>query len=284
MTNKNKGILLIILSAFCFAIMNAFVQLSGDLPAIQKSFFRNLVAAIFTIIIMRKELVKFHIEKKNVLMLILRSSFGTIGILCHYYALNNLMISDASMLNKLSPFFVIIFSYFFLKEKVSFVQGISVIVAFIGSLFIIKPTFLNADLGASLIGVLGGLAAGVAYTTIRYLGQRGVNKAVIVFAFSSFSCMVTFPFILFDYHTMSFTQLILLLLAGFAALGGQITITSAYTYAPAREISVYDYSQVVFSAILGFILFTQIADYYSIFGYIIICGIAVFSFLKREKQ
>lgn len=42
---KNKGVQFILLSAFFFAVMNLFVKLSGDLPSVQKSFFRNLVAA-----------------------------------------------------------------------------------------------------------------------------------------------------------------------------------------------------------------------------------------------
>ena len=46
-SRRYKGILYIVLSAFCFALMNLFVRLAGDLPSIQKSFFRNFVAAIF---------------------------------------------------------------------------------------------------------------------------------------------------------------------------------------------------------------------------------------------
>ncbi len=45
MNKKYKGIIYIIISAFCFAFMNMFVHMSGDLPSIQKSFFRNFVAA-----------------------------------------------------------------------------------------------------------------------------------------------------------------------------------------------------------------------------------------------
>ena len=46
MKDKNRGIICIILSAFSFALMALFLKLSGDLPAIEKSFFRNLVAAV----------------------------------------------------------------------------------------------------------------------------------------------------------------------------------------------------------------------------------------------
>ena len=59
MKNKNLGILYIVLSAFCFAAMNLFVRLSGDLPSIQKSFFRNLIAFIFALIIIFRQRIPF---------------------------------------------------------------------------------------------------------------------------------------------------------------------------------------------------------------------------------
>ena len=67
----------------------------------------------------------------------MRSIGGTGGIKCNFYAIDHLVIADASMLNKLSPFFVLIFSYLILKEKVKLYQGRCIIVAFIGSLFVI---------------------------------------------------------------------------------------------------------------------------------------------------
>lgn len=55
MNNTNKGIILIIASAFCFALMGMFVRLAGDLPAMQKSFFRNIVALVFSVAVLLKE-------------------------------------------------------------------------------------------------------------------------------------------------------------------------------------------------------------------------------------
>ena len=216
-------------------------------------------------------------------MLILRSSFGTLGILCNFYAVDHLLVSDASMLNKLSPFFVIICSSLFLKEKVNHVQRISVIIAFIGSLFVIKPSVNFMSNINSIIGILGALGAGVAYTCVRQLGKQGVTSAKIVFFFSCFSCLVVLPEILLHYTPMTLQQFLLLIGAGLMAAGGQFSITAAYTYAPAKEISVFDYTQVIFAAILGFIFLNQIPDIYSVIGYIIIIGIAFWSFIKQKK-
>ena len=281
---RYKGIICIIMSAFCFALMSFFVRMAGDLPPIQKSFFRNFVAAIFAGIILMKNGVSFHCKKENLGYMLGRSICGTIGILCNFYAVDHLVLADASMLNKMSPFFAVIFSYFLLKEKITVPQGLFVIGAFVGSLFVIKPTFSNMDLLPSLIGLCGGIGAGAAYTMVRKLGERGEKGPFIVFFFSTFSCVVTLPCLLFDYHPMSLAQIGILLFAGLSAAGGQFSITAAYCYAPAREISVYDYSQIIFSAGLGFFFFEQIPDLLSWIGYAVICLMAVAMFLYNNRR
>ena len=74
---------------------------------------------------------------------------------------------------------------------------------------------------------------------------------------------------------MSLTQIGTLLAAGLAAAGGQFTITAAYSCAPAKEISVYDYSQIIFAAGLGFFVFGQIPDLLSWIGYAVICEMCI---------
>lgn len=283
---KYMGIVYIVMSAFFFALMNTFVRLSGDLPSMQKSFFRNIVALVFALIILKRDGVWFSGKKENLKYLFLRSLFGTIGVLCNFYAVDHLVLADASMLNKMSPFFAIIFSYLILKEKIKLPQALIVTGAFLGSLLIIKPTTQIFNSPEALIGLAGGLAAGIAYTYVRVLGQRGEKGPFIVFVFSAFSCVVLLPFLIADYHPMTVMQLVYLLLAGLSAAGGQFTITAAYFHAPAKEISVYDYSQIIFSAILGFFIFGQIPDWMSWIGYAVIIAMAVAMFIynNRKKQ
>ena len=282
-SNRQKGMICIILSAFCFAWMNVFVRLAGDLPFIQKSFFRNLVALLFALAMLLREHGSLKPQKGTLPFLLIRAAAGTVGILCNFYAIDHLALSDASILNKMSPFFAILCSWIFLKEKLNWKQGLIVIGAFIGSLFVIKPSFANADLFPSLIGLLGGLGAGVAYTMVRRLGKIGANKAYIVFFFSAFSCVVTLPYLILSYMPMSWKQLLILILAGLAAAGGQFGVTSAYCYAPAKEISVYDYTQIIFAAGLGFLLFAQIPDWLSILGYCIIISMAAAMFIYNKN-
>ena len=256
------------------------MRLSGDLPVMQKSLFRNLVAAgiALAMIVKEREKIQFRTEQasaaKNIGFLLVRAGAGTIGILCNFYAVGTLNIADASMLNKLSPFFAIIFSIFVLKEKPKRKEWLAVIVAFLGALFVVKPSFHMESIPA-LIGLCGGLFAGLAYTFVRKLGQNGVKGNLIVFFFSTFSCLVVLPGVILQYKPMTGQQLLFLLLAGLAAAGGQFSITAAYTKAPAKEISVFDYTQVIFAALLSLVVLGEWPDVYSFIGYAIIIGTAV---------
>lgn len=295
MTNKNKGIFFIILSALGFALMSLFVKLSGDLPSMQKSFFRNLVSLFFAFYIIKKSKIGFKFKKENLVPLILRATLGTLGIVFNYYSIEKLILSDATMLNKLAPFFVIIFSFFILKEKIKLWQIFSILIAFLGSLFIINPNLIigllnnnipetNLNSLPALIGVLGAMCAGMAYTMVRFLSLRGEKGPFIVFFFSCFSCLTILPFVLFNFSPMSIKQLIYLLFAGIFASLGQFAVTAAYANAPAKEISIFDYSQIIFSGILGYIVFNQKPDTYSLIGYFIICSVAIFMFFMNNKN
>lgn len=235
---------------------------------------------------MLREKIGFLPEKSNIPALLGRSLFGTLGLLCNFYALGQLNLSDANMLNKLSPFFAIIFSVFLLKEKPNVIQLLGVTVAFTGSVLIIKPGFDNPRVIPAIAGVLGGMGAGAAYTFVRKLGENGENSKRIVFYFSAFSCLFCVPFMIAEYEPMTAVQTLFLVLAGTFACVGQLGITKAYLCAPAKEISVYDYTQVVFAAILGFFVFGDLPDLLSVGGYILICGagIAMFFYNRRAEK
>ena len=176
--DKYKGILFIIMAGFFFSLMTFFVRLSGNLPTMQKAFFRNAVAAVVAIAMLMRTEEKFKIKKSSWPGIAARSICGTTGLICNFYAIDKLNIADANILNKLSPFFAIIASYFVLKERANRVEWASVVLAFAGALFVVKPSF-HMDFLYAMVGVTGGLGAGIAYTYVRKLGKQGERGPVM---------------------------------------------------------------------------------------------------------
>jgi len=282
-TNKSLGIIYIILSALCFAVMNLFIRLTGDVPTMQKCFFRNFFAFLIALASLVRTRTPFKIGQGNTKYLLARSIAGGLGMICNFYAVDRLPISDAAILNKLSPFFAIIFSIWVIGEVANKYEWIAVICAFIGSVFVVKPSFSVEALPA-FAGVVGGLGAGIAYTFVRKLGIRGENSMIVVCFFSGFTTLLLTPNLILNYQSMDAREWMFLVLTGFAAAGGQIFITKAYSNAPAKEISVYDYSIVIFAAILGFFFLGQIPDLLSIIGYVIIIGTAIAKWYFTVKR
>ena len=283
LTSAQKGILCIICSAFFFTVMNLCAKLSGDLPSIQKAFFRNSIACATSLFVLMKNHPFIPPQKKNIPFLILRALLGTAGLIANFYAVSHLALADASMLAKLAPFFTIFFSFLFLKERIRFTRLFAAVCAFAASLLIIKPAFAGSGhIFAASIACFGGLCAGGAYTCVRYLLTHKESGSFVVFFFSATSMLILLPFFLYGFEPMTGQQLFWLLAAGTAGAGGQFTITAAYSYAPAKNIAVFDYTQILFAASFGFFIFHEIPDRYSIAGYVIICTIALILFLKKD--
>ncbi|MGN0521931.1 MAG: DMT family transporter [Eubacterium sp.] len=285
-SNRTKGIICILLSALCFSGMSSFINLSGDVPVAQKVFFRNLVALFIATFTLLKNRESFKPHKGCFKYHIIRSAVGLGGVFGNFYATTKMAsTADAAILNKMSPFFTLLFSAIFLKEKVKPRQAFAIAVAFVGAMFVIKPTMSNVELLPSLCGFVGGMCAGAAYTCVRHMGNKGENGRFTVFFFSLFSCVVTAPYLIFNFHPMTKQQWIYLILVGVCAAGGQFSITAAYTFAPSREISIYDYSNVIFTAISGyFFLGGQVPDLWSFVGYFIICAMAIWMFIYNNRE
>ena len=169
---KGLGILFILGAALCFALMNLFVNMTGDLPLFQKVFFRNglTVIVVGAMLCFQKE--HFRIRSKACIPWhFLRSALGLLGVILNFYAIDHIgSISDASILNKLSPFFAILFSVFLLREKPRNPEIIFVLIAFAGAMCVVNPRF-DMEVIPALAGFASGACAGFAYTCVRILGM-----------------------------------------------------------------------------------------------------------------
>lgn len=283
----SKGIICLITSAFCFALMAVFVKLAGNIHFIQKAFFRNAVAfviAFSSIIDDIRKGEKITVPKGAWLYIVLRAVAGTIGVFGNFFAIDRIVLADAAILNKMAPFFTLIFCYLILKEKIEPAPLIFILVAFLGAILVIKPSFDFSKMIPTLAAFVGGVGAGLAYACIRKLSYLKCNGKIIILFFSAFSMMCSVPYMIANFNPMTWQQVLILCGAGACAAGGQFSITAAYYHAPASKISIYDYSQIIFSTLLGFFFFGQLPDLYSFIGYLVIISMAISNFIYTRRQ
>jgi len=279
--NRAKGVLAIVVSAFGFALMAAFVRMADDfgspLSSFQKGFFRNVVALVIALAVLMRSGGVARVFKcagaasaRAWVILVLRSALGSCGLFANFYALSHVAIADGQTLNKTAPFFTVICAWLFLGEKAAVRQIAALALAFLGVVFVAKPGFAGDAAFPLAMGLFGGVCAGGAYACVHALRRHGMEPAFIVVFFSAFSTLAAIPFIAVDFVPMTFSQVAVLLGAGASAAIGQFGITAAYGYAEPREIAVYDYSNIIFTAVLGFAFFGQIPDVWSIIGFVLI--------------
>jgi drug/metabolite transporter (DMT)-like permease len=267
LSNKQQAILYMVFSALAFSLMGVFVKLTGDIPVVQKTLIRAVVIANISFV-----LIKFHhipiFPIHQIKLLTLRSLTGTVAIVMNYYALDHLILSDATVLFRLNTIFVVIFSWVFLQEHISKKQFLMIIIAFIGVIFVVKPE-LSFEFLPYVVAILGAAGAALSYTMLRKLGE-GTHPSVVVFFFAMFTFVSLLPIVIVSYEPMTDAQLMYAILAGISAVGGQYGVTLAYKHAQAKDVSIYNYFGVVFSAIFGLIIFGTQPDAFSVIGYIII--------------
>lgn len=284
MKDKTKSLLLILVSTLAFSIMGAFVKHLQEVPVFEKVFFRNLVSLFvaFFLIVKKNNFSrgvdpgKIFGKLKNQKWLLARSLFGLLGVILNFYALSNLYLADSQILNRISPFFVSLFAFLFLKEKLKRINIIAMIVAISGAVMVIKPEF-NVQVLPALAGFCSAIVAGAAYTLVRYM--RTLEKPeIIVFYFSLISVIGSFPLMLTDFVRPSLEELYFLLGTGIAASVGQIGLTHAYRFSKASEVSIYTYSGIIFSSFIGFFFWHEIPDMMSIYGgfFIILSAVMVY--------
>lgn len=275
MNKKITAIIYMLISALSFSIMGVMVKQVSSLPLVEAVFFRNLVSAFIAFFICFKKKIPIVRKGQNTKLLVLRSLLGLTGVMGYFFSIRNLPLADAAILNKMSPFFVLIFSYFFLKERINKLQVFAVFLAFAGIAFVIRPEF-NYSMLPSIVGLGAAVFAGLAYTVVRQLSYTE-HPSTIVLYFSTISVIGTLPLMIINYVNPSINELMYLVLTGVFAAAGQYALTYSYKMAKASEVSIYSYATVIFSAVIGYFLWQEKLNTLSIIG---ICIVLIAGYLN----
>lgn len=283
MNEKSKGAWYILVSAFFFSLMAVLVKSIPEVSVATKMFSRNFIGLIAVSFTLWRERVSIKPNRPK--LMFLRSLFGLLGVFFYYMAIGRLTLTDAVILNKLSPVFVMVFAALFLKESIDSVGRKTMIMAVVGALLVVQPKF---DMGVmdGVIGILSALFAGAAYTVIRRLTQFD-RPILIVFYFCLFSSVVMLPWMLIEgVEPLSLLQWIALIGIGLSAFVAQYFMTTAYQKAPASEISIYAYADTVFSVVFSALIWFEFPTPLKLFGgvLIVLSGAINFAYKKRKNR
>ena len=286
---KNRyllGVFFIILSAIGFSTLQMLVKLLPDVSLASKLFFRNIIITIITGIVIKFRGLEFNVNKEDRKLLFLRIITGTISLAFSFYTLKFITLADSTILQKLSSVIMLIISHYFFNEKFTKYHLVGLVTAFLGVVFIIKPVSSSMNIGY-ILAIFSAILTAISYSSIRAIGRRGnLDPMLIVFYFSLLSCMMFFPFMIVSIPSITPRHLYILLAIGLFGSIGQYGIKFAYKFASSKEVGVFEYSQVIFSSLLGIVFLNEIPDIYSVIGYILIvlAGIGIYVYNNKIKE
>lgn len=278
-----------LLSALGFSLMAAFVKLASlrGIPLMEIVAARALVSLVLSYGDVRRRGVSVWGHRKG--LLIARAVAGTAALMCLYFAVTQMPLADATILQYLQPMFTAIIAWLFLKEVVHRSTMFCIVASFVGLLLIARPAFLfgdyqspfsNVAIAAALAGSFG---AAVAYVLVRKLNETE-DASVIIFYFPLFA-LPSSLFLLGDgYVHPDGVSLVILLLVGIFTQIGQIGLTKAMKSEAAGKAMAFSYVQVIFAAVLGWMIFEEAPSFWTYIGAALIILGAIVNLRGSEKR
>ncbi|TZG28742.1 DMT family transporter [Sphingomonas montanisoli] len=253
-----RGIMLRCGAVVCFAIMSAAMKwASADhVSAIEMLFFRSAIGLPVVVAwlllgpgigIIRTKRPKAHL---------IRSMIGMSGILMNFQALIMLPLADVTTIGFSAPIFATILSALVLKEHVGGHRWSAVALGFIGVAIVVRPgggeVLSHVGIAAALLGAIG--TAGVT-VTIRQIGSTE-EPGTIVFWFFVASAIVSGSMLPFFGSVHSLETYGVLAISGVAGAFAQILMTMSLKAAPVSVVSPFDYGQIIWASLLGWLLWS----------------------------
>jgi len=281
-TSEKKAILYMMLSASFFSFMQFFVKMSGDSVSIMTQVFsRNFLTLIISSIMIIKSKESFLPKKENIIWLLMRSIIGFLGIIAFFYATRHMLLAEANVLQRSSPVFVIIFSCLFLKVKFNKIYILTLTLALVGSIFVIRPK-MDSSVIPSVIGLSSAVFVGASYTIIAFMKGKETGN-LIIFYFALISSILSLSLVL--YHggisIPNTTDILILLAISITATLAQIFITVAYENGNPSSISIFSYFGIIVSFILSASILHEAINIFSIIGVGLIVVSALIVYLKK---
>jgi drug/metabolite transporter (DMT)-like permease len=199
-----------------------------------------------------------------------RTGFGICAMYCFFYAIAHLNLAEAILLTYSTPLFIPLIAWLWIREPTPAVILPAVLIGLVGIGLIVKPAPTGVSV-ASVVGVLSGICAAAAMVSIRRISDT--EPAVrIVFYFAALSTLISAVPLAWTWDTPTTGELALLTATGVFATIGQLCLTRAYALAPAARIGAFTYVAVVFAGLIGWALWDERPDGYSIAGMALVIG------------
>ncbi|WP_293269040.1 DMT family transporter [Neptunomonas sp.] len=275
-----------LLSALGFALMAACVKAVSayGIPVLEIVAARALVSLVISYFDIHRK--KISVWGNNRLLLLARGVVGTLALICVFFAVTTLPLTEATFLQYTYPAFTAVIALFFLKERINLSTIVCISLSLIGLMIIVQPGLSVGGVAAlpllSIVAALiGAFGSAVAYVLVRRLSQSE-DSSVIIFYFPLIALPISILLLRDGFIIPGLIESVLLILVGIFTQIGQVGITKAMSSDTAGKVAGYSYIQVVFAAVLGLVFFDELPSLWTMIGgCFIVAGAFINAMWKR---
>lgn len=282
MDSVRRGITLVSLGSLTLVVMATLVKHLGErLPAMEIFFFRSLIGFFLVLAVLWRDPFE-PLRTKRPGMHFVRGATGAIGNACFFWTLTHMLLADAMALQFSRPLFMIPLAMIFLGEVARRRRTGVALAGFLGIVIYARPFTEGFEPGV-FVGALGALTGGLVVICIKRL-QTTEPTRVIMFYYAFWNALIAAVPAAIWWVTPGAYELAILVVIGFLGISGQSLITHGLSQGEATVLVPLDYSRIVYSAVIGYLLFNEIPGPWSFAGMALIVAASLYLVLTEKRR
>ena len=282
--DHRRGIILILTAMICFASMDAITKyLVRDISVVQILWIRYLgFTAVISYFVLKKKSPRKMFRSKYPKFQILRSILIVTEAAGFATAIIYLPLADTHAIMATFPLIITAMAAIFLREHVGFRRWCAVLIGFIGVLMIIKPGFIEIQ-----IGTIIAIATAVMFATYnimtRWISQHDDSETSLMYM-SVIGLLCLSLLVAFFWQPFDSFQGLLLAIVIVLATSGHAFLVMALRAAPATVLQPYNYTLLVFATLLGWLVYDNIPDNWTIAGAMLVVLSGLFVWMRENRK
>ena len=280
MSKNFIAIILALIASFCAVLMSVFLKLAQEDSNV---FTIGFLRFFFGLLLITPIIIQSNFKIYNTInfkLHILRCIINVPMMIFGFAALTYIPLEQIKAIGFLSPILVVILSVIFLGERIYLIRTFSLILGFIGTLIILRPGFIEINIGVYMV-----LASALLWSCViiitKFMSKNDSAMTILTFQYT-FVTLFTVPLAIIYWNNPSFISLIYTLLAAIVGTVLHLCINNAYKLSDLSIIQPVWFTQLVFASFLGFIIFGSLPDFFTWIGAILVF-ISVLIITYREN-
>jgi drug/metabolite transporter (DMT)-like permease len=280
MDSGARGVLLVSAGSLTLVVMATLVKhLGSRIPSTEIFLFRSMIGFLFVLPLFARDPLE-PLRTKRHGMHLLRGATGAAGNICFFWTVTHMLLADAMALQFSRPLFMIPLALIFLGEIAGWRRSRMAIVGFFGIALYARPFTAGFEPGA-FVGAAGALFGALVVVWIKRLATTEPIR-VIMFYYAFWTTVFALIPALLVWVTPTWSELALLIMVGFLGISGQGLITQGLTFGDTTVLVPLDYSRILYSAAIGYLLFGEMPGLWSVAGMALIVVSSLYLVLSER--